>query len=320
MGFAVATFALCLAAILGLYWVFVVRPETEQAKAVTSRLRPVDKGGATSIEVAARIAKLSTIPALEAILTKNRGFSNAIERLIAEAGMTISVGRFIAITLASGALGWALGMMGLKLLIAGIVLGALGALAPFLVIRQKRNKRLHTFEEQFPEAIDLIARSLRAGHAFTTGLSIAADEMPAPVGTEFKRVYDQQNFGMSMPDALRAMALRVPVLDARFFVTAVLTQRESGGNLAEVLDNLSSVMRDRFKVKRQIRVISAHGRLSGWILSLVPPCLAGFLFFIQPDFMRILVDDPIGMRLVAAAVGLQLLGSYIISRLVKIEY
>ena len=110
------------------------------------------------------------------------------------------------------------------------------------------------FEEQFPEAIDLIARALRAGHAFTTGLGIAAEEMPAPVGTEFKRVYDQQNFGMSLPDALRAMAHRVPVLDARFFVTAVLTQRESGGNLAEVLDNLSAVMRERFKVKRQIRV------------------------------------------------------------------
>ena len=152
------------------------------------------------------------------------------------------------------------------------------------------------------------------------GLGIAAEELQAPVGTEFKRVYDQQNFGMSMQDALRAMARRVPVLDARFFVTAVLTQRESGGNLAEVLDNLSSVMRERFKVKRQIRVISAHGRLSGWILSLVPPSLAAFLFFIQPNFMRILVDDPIGIRLVMAAIVLQLLGTYIISRLVKIEY
>ena len=116
------------------------------------------------------------------------------------------------------------------------------------------------------------------------------------------------------------MARRVPVLDARFFVTAVLTQRESGGNLAEVLDNLSTVMRDRFKVKRQIQVVSAHGRLSGWILSLVPPALAGVLFLMSPQFMRILVDDPIGMRLVMGAVALQLLGTYIISRLVKIEY
>jgi tight adherence protein B len=211
-------------------------------------------------------------------------------------------------------------MLGLRLLSAGLVLAAIGAMAPYMVVRYKRTKRLQVFEEQFPEAIDLIARSLRAGHAFTTGLGIAAEEMPPPVGTEFKRVYDQQNFGMSMPDALRAMASRVPVLDARFFVTAVLTQRESGGNLAEVLDNLASVMRDRFKVKRQIRVVSAHGRLSGWILSLVPPVLAAVLFMMQPNFMSVLVEDPIGMRLVLAAIVLQLTGMFIISRLVKIEY
>ena len=130
-----------------------------------------------------------------------------------------------------------------------VVAAGLGGFVPLLVVRRRRARRLAAFEEQFPEAIDLVARALRAGHAFTTGLGIAADEMPAPVGMEFKRVYDQQNFGMSMPEALRTMASRVPVLDARFFVTAVLTQRESGGNLAEVLDNLSSVMRDRFKVR-----------------------------------------------------------------------
>jgi tight adherence protein B len=116
------------------------------------------------------------------------------------------------------------------------------------------------------------------------------------------------------------MGARVPVLDARFFVTAVLTQREAGGNLAEVLNNLSTVMRERFKVKRQIRVVSAHGRLSGWILSLVPPVLATVLFVLQPNYMRVLIDDPIGVRLVMAAVVLQLTGTYIISRLVRIEY
>ncbi len=135
-------------------------------------------------------------------------------------------------------------------------------------MRYKRTKRLQTFEEQFPEAIDLIARALRAGHALTTGLGMVADEIPAPVGEEFRRLYDEQNFGMSLPEAMRAMARRVPVLDARFFVTAVLTQREAGGNLSEVLDNLASVMRERFKMKRQVRVASAHGRMSAWILSL----------------------------------------------------
>jgi tight adherence protein B len=166
----------------------------------------------------------------------------------------------------------------------------------------------------------LIARSLRAGHTFTTGLGIAAEEIPPPVGLEFRRVYDEQNFGMAMPDALKGMARRVPVLDARFFVTAVLTQREAGGNLAEVLDNLSGVMRERFKVKRQIRVVSAHGRITAWVLTLLPPAIAAVLYVVSPQSMRVLVDDPLGVRLVAFAVGMQVLGSFIISRLVQVEY
>jgi tight adherence protein B len=320
MVFAIATFALCLAAILGLYWVLIVRPETDQAKAVSSRLRKIDTPRLANLGVATAATRLSSVPALETLLKKHASFTSGIESLILESGVKMTVGVFLSLSFASAAAGWALGMLGLKLFVAGLVLAIAAGFAPYMIIRHKRTKRLQAFEEQFPEAIDLIARSLRAGHAFTTGLSIAAEELPAPAGAEFKQVYDQQNFGMSMPDALRAMARRVPVLDARFFVTAVLTQRESGGNLAEVLDNLSAVMRDRFKVKRQIRVISAHGRLSGWILSLVPPGLAGFLFFIQPAFMRILIDDPIGLRLVFLAIGLQLTGTYIISRLVKIEY
>ncbi len=127
-------------------------------------------------------------------------------------------------------------------------------------------RRPRKFEEQFPEAIELIARALRAGHALTTGLALVAEELPDPVGGEFRLVYDRQNFGMSMPDALHLFAERVPLLDARFFVTAVLTQRESGGNLAEILDNLGDVIRQRFRVKRQIRVVTAHARLTGWVL------------------------------------------------------
>ena len=136
------------------------------------------------------------------------------------------------------------------------------------------------FEEQFPEAIDLLARALRAGHAFTTGLPMVADEMPDAGRQEFKLLYDQQNFGMPLRDAMKGFAERIPLLDARFFVTAVLTQRETGGNLVEVLDNLASVIRDRFKVKRQVRVLTAHGRITGWILAGLPPALAGVLCFI----------------------------------------
>ena len=157
------------------------------------------------------------------------------------------------------------------------------AFVPFLVVRFKATKRMRKFEEQFPEAIDLIARALRAGHAFTTGLALVAEEAPQPVAGEFRLLYDQQNFGMPLPDALKAFAERIPLLDARFFVTAVLTQRESGGNLAEILGNLANVIRERFKVKRQVRVISAHGRITGWVLSGLPPSLAAAFMIIVAE-------------------------------------
>ena len=165
-----------------------------------------------------------------------------------------------------------------------------------------------------------MARALRAGHAFPTGLQMVADEVPDPVGGEFKLVYDRQNFGMPMAEALKGMAERVPVLDARFFVTAVLTQRETGGNLGEVLDNLASVMRDRFKVRRQVRVITAHGRITGWILSGLPPALAGVLCLIAPDHMKLLVSDPLGIKMITVAAGMQITGTLIIRKLVNIPY
>jgi tight adherence protein B len=322
MGYVLLTFVLCVVTILGLYWALIVQPESRQARAVTDRLgrldRPVAPTGATS--VTAPDVRVTSVPLLDRLMAQHAGFTRAIEQLLLEAGSSLSVGALVALSAAAGLVGGIIGLAALRSASAAALFAAMGAVAPLLFIQRRRRKRLQTFEEQFPEAIDLVARALRAGHAFTTGLSIAAEEMPAPVGAEFKRVYDQQSFGMSMPEALRAMAHRVPVLDARFFVTAVLTQRESGGNLAEVLDNLSSVMRDRFKVKRQIRVVSAHGRISGWVLSLVPPALAVFLYTVQPEFMGILVEDPIGVRLVMVAVVLQLLGTYVISRLVRIEY
>jgi len=316
----VIVFAVCLLAILGLYWALIVRPEQARASAVTSRLSRQASPRAASLGVATAETRLSSVPALEALLKQHSGLTAAMQQMIVEADLTMTVGVFVLLSVVSAVIGWAIGLLVLKLFSAALLFAAIGGVIPYLYVRSKRATRLRVFEEQFPEAIDLIARSLRAGHAFTTGLSIAAEELQPPVGPEFKRVYDQQNFGMSVSDALRAMAARVPVLDARFFVTAVLTQREAGGNLAEVLNNLSSVMRERFKVKRQIRVISAHGRLSGWILSLVPPVLAAVLFTIQPDSMRLLVDDPLGIQLVMAAVVLQLIGMYVISRLVRIEY
>jgi tight adherence protein B len=183
-----------------------------------------------------------------------------------------------------------------------------------------RAVRLRKFEEQFPEALDLLARALRAGHSFTTGIEMVADEMPKPLGPEFALLYDQQNYGMALSDALGDFARRIPVLDARFFVTAVKIQRESGGNLSEVLDNLASVMRDRFRTKRQMRVVSAHGRITGWILVGLPPVLGTALMIINPQQRELMFGDPLGQQMLIGAIVLQVIGTLVIRRIVNIEY
>jgi tight adherence protein B len=313
------TFIISLLVVLASYWLFVVRPETHEKVSLVSRLRGVRKQIA-SISVARAPERLSHIPVLESMLARRMNIIAPLQQLLVESGLKMTVGTFVLATLVTGGGVAVLVWMVFHVLVAAIAFGLVAAIAPFAYVRFKRTKRLQMFEEQFPEAIDLIARALRAGHALTTGLGMVAEEIPAPVGEEFKRLYDEQNFGMSLPDAMREMAKRVPVLDARFFVTAVLTQREAGGNLSEVLDNLSSVMRERFKLKRQIRVASAHGRISAWVLSFLPPALAGVLFLLSPNFMKVLWEDPWGVQLLLVAMTLQLVGSFIISRLVRIEY
>ena len=317
MTFVWITFAVTLALFLGTYWALVLRPEGQNKDQLTGRLKTF-KVKTTNVTIANE-PKPAQIPILEGFLERQARLVGPLERLLVESGLKMTPAGFLLLTflgiIAGAAVGWWMSRLAVV-----IILAVLFGVLPLLYVRRTRTARLTKFEEQFPEAVELIARALRAGHAFTTGLGMAADEVPAPAGPEFRRVYDEQNFGMSLPDALRAMAKRVPVLDARFFVTAVLTQRESGGNLSEVLDNLASVMRERFKVRRQIRVISAHGRLSAWILSSLAPALAGFLFLTSPNFMRILWEDPLGVQLVIAAVILQLTGTFIISRMVRIEY
>lgn len=313
------TFALSLGLMLGGYWLFVVRPEELSKASAVGRLTKF-KVDTKSVSVVRAPERLSHIPFLDQVLRSRLGLTTRVQALLVEAGMQWNVGTYLLACFVAGAAGAVVGWKVLHLLAAAVVLGSIGALAPYVFVRFKRSKRLQKFEEQFPEAMDLISRALRAGHAFTTGLGMVADEIPAPVGPEFRRLYDEQNFGMSLQEAMRAMAARVPVLDAKFFVTAVLTQRESGGNLSEVLDNLASVMRDRFKLKRQVRVISAHGRISAWVLSCLPPALAAILFTISPQFMSTLVTDPWGLRLILVAGVLQVIGTIIIARMVKLEY
>jgi tight adherence protein B len=202
---------------------------------------------------------------------------------------------------------------------AGVVAGGIGAWLPFAWLKHKRTSRLKRFEEQFPEALDVLARATRAGHAFQTSLGMAADEMPAPVGPELKKTFDQQNYGLPLREALNELAQRVSILDVRFFATAVLIQRDTGGNLSEILDNLSHVVRERFKIQRQVRVHTAHGRFTGYVLLMLPAFLAVALSFINPEHMQSLFRERVGQQMLMGAIVMQAVGYFWIRQVIKIE-
>jgi tight adherence protein B len=197
--------------------------------------------------------------------------------------------------------------------------GVIGFGLPFFVLKVKRTRRMRAFEEQFPEGLDLISRALKAGHAFATGLKMVADEMPEPVGPEFRKTFDEQNFGLPMKDSLDNLSFRIPLLDVRFFATAVLIQRETGGNLSEILENLAHVVRERFKILRQVRVYTAHGRFTGYVLLALPAVLAIALMFINPDHMNLLFRERLGQMMLLGALVMQALGFLWIKQVIKIE-
>jgi tight adherence protein B len=209
MTFVVFTFLVTLAVVLASYWLFVVRPETTEKTSMVSRLQGV-RDQITNVSVARAPARLSSIPALEAALERRLNLIAPLQQLIVESGVRITVGAFVLTTLVcAAAVGVSLWMF-FHILVVSIGFAVVAAFLPLVYLRFKRSKRLQLFEEQFPEAIDLIARALRAGHALTTGLGMVSEEVPAPVGEEFKRLYDEQNFGLSLPEAMRAMARRCP--------------------------------------------------------------------------------------------------------------
>jgi tight adherence protein B len=321
MGFVLLTFCLVLGIVFGGYYIFVQRPETLEQRALRKRLRgSIATQPATVGTLERKAERLSAVQALNVVLSRTSGISGPLERMITQSGLKLTVGTLLLASAFLACVSFLVVKWLTYFTYLGLAAVPLGAMVPFAVVRMARTKRLRLFEEQFPEAIEFLARALRAGHSFPTGLTMVADEIAEPVGSEFKLVHDRQNFGMPLSDALKGLAERVPVLDARFFVTAVLTQRETGGNLSEVLDNLASVIRDRFRVKRQVRVITAHGRITGWILAGLPPSLAVVLFIISPQHMTTLVTDPLGIQMVAVAGFLQISGTLIIRKLVNIPY
>jgi tight adherence protein B len=315
-----ATFARVMLLVVGAYWMLVARTEEEARSALKKRMsgfRAV-RLRASSVSRGPDVASSDRL--LEAVMSRTAFLTRPLAELIRRSGKNIEPGQ---VALASIGLWAAVGFLAwveVQNVWVGVIVGAVAAFIPYVVLRRLGTLRIRKFEEQFPEAVDLIARSLRAGHAFPTGLRLAGEELPEPASIEFRRLYDQQNFGMPLPEALKDFAVRVPLIDARFFVTAVLTQREAGGNLAEVLDNLAAVIRDRFRIQRQLRVSTAHGRLTGLVLSGMPPVMAILFALRSPVQMRLLITDPTGIRMLVAALVLQVIGALIIKRVTNVEY
>jgi tight adherence protein B len=320
----VLVFAVVFAVVVGAFWLFVQRPEQKSTEALHRRLKvkpeAIDEDDGDDAGIVER-QPTHDRRRLEGLATSaGGGILRYLAVQLERANMEMPPGHLLAIATSVGLVGAVVLGMASPLWIVTIPLGLAAGWLPIAWVRFRGERRVRKFEEQFPEAIELIARALRAGHAMTTGLALVAEELPDPVGGEFRLVYDRQNFGMSMPDALRLFAERVPLLDARFFVTAVLTQRESGGNLAEILDNLGDVIRQRFRVKRQIRVVTAHARLTGWVLVLMPVVIGLGMVVVAPDHILTLVRDPLGLQLAAAAAGLWVVGFLAIRKLVDVEY
>ena len=318
MGLAVTAFLIITCTILGAYWAVTVLPGKWASRRLDQRLRDVSMssfGVEEELEETVIRRKLEgPVPAFDRLVAESR-----LQRLIEQSGVNITPSGMLLISVGVAALCALVGYLSTSRALIPMLTGGLGFAAPTVWLIRRRVTRLRKFEEQFPEALDLLSRAIRAGHAFQTAMGMVADELPQPVGPEFRKTFDRQNFGLPLRDALNEMMERVSLLDVRFFVTAVLIQRETGGNLAEILDNLASVVRERFKILRQVRVHTAHGRFTGYVLLALPAFLGVALVIINPELMRLLFQERMGHMLLAGAMVLQTVGFFWIRHVIKIE-
>jgi tight adherence protein B len=294
---------------------------SERARLLRDRLAAVQKAAerVPSEELALlRDEMLSEIPALDSLLRRSERVGN-LQTLLSQADLDIRAGNMLLLCGGSGIVFAVIAFSVGGAIIFGWLGLLLGAFLPYSYASYRRSKRFQKFEELFPEAIDTLARAVRAGHAFTTALELIANEVAEPIASEFRKLFEEQKFGLPVRDALINLTQRVPLVDVKFFVTAVMLQRETGGNLAEILDNLSYVIRERFKIMRQVRVHTAQGRLTMVLLMSLPPVIVMVMLVMSPNFIRPLFTDPLGHTLVVAGIALQTVGYFWIRKVIRIQ-
>lgn len=316
---AIIVFVVIAGGVFGAVAIFDQR--NARARLLRDRLESVQKEAEQQPDedlALVRDQTLSEIPALDTLLRRSARVSN-LQIFLQQAGLKLRAGNLIMLSGVSA------------VVFAGIVLflgqapvfaamGAiLGSFLPYSYVSYRRTKRFKKFEEIFPEAIDTLARAVRAGHAFTTAVEMISDEVAEPISSEFRMLFEEQKFGLPVRDALMNLTERVPLVDVKFFVTAVMLQRETGGNLAEILDNLSYVIRERFKILRQVRVYTAQGRLTMLLLMGLPPVIVLTMMTISPGFMRPLFTDHLGHVLIYLGIILQTVGYFVIRKIIQIQ-
>jgi tight adherence protein B len=320
MQFAIAVLVFAVVTLAAFAGLSLLDQRSAQARLLRDRLSKTEEPAEQPVPEAAlvRDEMLSRIPAFDAVLRRSERVS-LLQKMLEQGNVTIRAGNFLMLCVASAA------VLALIFFIAGgnLIFGWTGAIlgffVPYAYASHRRQKRFQLFEEKFPEAIDTLARAVRAGHAFTTALEMIANEVAEPVGGEFRQLYEEQKFGLPVRDALINLADRIPLVDLKFFVTAVMLQRETGGNLAEILDNLSYVIRERFKILRQVRVHTAQGRLTMVLLMAMPPTIVAVMWVLNRGFILPLFTDPIGHALIVAGITLQTMGYFFIRRIIRIQ-
>ncbi len=255
---------------------------------------------------------------MDAFLHRRR-LANAIDRLLLQSGLRWSVAQFLAASLGALVLTSLLLVTRPVPALAKLVIALAFMMVPFILVRRARAARLVKIEEQLPEAADFLARAMRAGHSFTNVLQMVGSELPEPLSGEFRAAHEEINYGVPMNEALYNMADRIPLTDLRYLVIAVVIQRESGGNLAEILGNISHIIRERLKLIGKVRVLSAEGRMSAWILGLMPFCVMFFMAVVNPKYVSVLWTDPAGIKMLWYGAAMIMIGVLWIRRVIHIR-
>jgi tight adherence protein B len=298
------------------YWNDTRSPEV---KRVAQRLRAISAGGHAEGE--GKLYKervLSDTPAVQRLLLRLPRVGQ-LDRLLQQSGSTSTVSHLLAVCVFLMLGGLVTGLLLRWPLLVTLVVAAGLAVFPFLRLKWKCNKRLHQIEAQLPDAMDLISRAMRAGHAFPSALAMVGAEAQEPIASEFKITSDEIGFGISIDNALNNLAVRIPSPDVRYFVMAVIIQRETGGNLAELLGKLAELVRERFKLFAKVRVLAAEGKLSAWILTGLPFCVAAAVQILNPEYLSVLFTDPMGIRMVIGAMVLMAIGIFAMWRIIDIR-